>query len=441
MTPLHIHGGRIIDPATRRDETGDLLIVDGRIAEIAAKIDPPRGAVALDAAGLVVCPGLIDMHVHLREPGNEDEETISSGTAAAVAGGFTSVACMPNTNPPLDNEASIESVFRQAARSARCNVFPIGALTKARAGRELAEIGQMVRAGAVAFSDDGCGIANSAVMLRALQYVSMFGRTLIQHCEDPDLAAGGCMHAGLTATKLGLPGIPAAAESVMVQRDILLAGLAGAKYHVAHISTADAVDMVRAARRRGLAVSAEVTPHHLLLTDESCAGYDTLFKVNPPLRSRGDVEACIAGVVDGTIDCLCTDHAPHAAEEKELDFQNAPFGMVGLETAVGATLGALVAPGHVDLPRWVALWTANPARVLSIDRGTLAVGAVADVTLFDPQATWTVDPARFRSLSRNTPFGGAKFRGRAEATIVGGLLRFAARPAWQEWVVEVHANK
>ncbi|MFO0972372.1 MAG: dihydroorotase [Phycisphaerae bacterium] len=431
---LLVRGGRVIDPASGHDAVADLLIVEGRIHTLGRAREP--AAVTLDAAGLIVCPGLIDMHVHLREPGNEEEETIASGTAAAVAGGFTSVACMPNTQPPLDNEGAIESIFRQAARSASCNVFPIGALTKGRAGRELAEMGQMVRAGAVAFSDDGCGIASSAVMLRALQYAGMFGRTVIQHCEDAELAAGGCMHAGPTATRLGLPGIAAAAEELMVQRDLLLAGLTGTRYHVAHISTRTAVRLVREAKAAGAPVSAEVTPHHLLLTDEACATFDTRFKVNPPLRSAADVEACVAGVVDGTIDCLCTDHAPHAADEKALDFPAAPFGMVGLESAVATSLRALVEPGRIDWPRWVALWTINPARALQIDRGTLAPGAVADVTVIDPQEAWTIDPAAFRSLSRNTPFAGWSVLGRAVLTLVAGRPKYCGREPWREWAKE-----
>ncbi len=421
IADLLIRSGRVIDPASGRDETADVLIAGGRVRQVGRVTD--AAALVIDADGLIVCPGLIDMHVHLREPGNEDEETIESGTAAAVAGGFTTVACMPNTHPPLDNEAAIEFIFRQAARAAHCNVLPIGALTKGRAGKELAEIGQMVRAGAVAFSDDGCGVANPAVMLRAMQYVAMFGKPVIQHCEDADLAAGGCMHSGLTSVRLGLPGIPALAEEVMVQRDILLARQAGARYHVAHISTAGAVQMVREARQRGIGITAEVTPHHLLLTEESCGNYDTHFKVNPPLRTAADVAACREGVADGTIECLCTDHAPHGAEEKELEFQHAPFGMVGLETAVPLTIRALIEPGRIDWSRWVACWTSNPARVLGIDRGTLRDNAVADVTLIDPAAEWVVDSASFQSRSRNTPFEGWMVRGRAVATIVGGRVR------------------
>jgi len=421
-----IRAARVIDPAAARDETADVLIANGRIRRVGRITDSADQTI--DAAGLILCPGLIDMHVHLREPGNEEEETIASGTAAAVAGGFTTVACMPNTNPPLDNEAAIEFIFRQAARAAHCNVLPIGALTKARAGKELAEIGQMVRAGAVAFSDDGCGVANSAVMLRAMQYVAMFNKPVIQHCEDADLAAGGCMHQGLTSTRLGLPGIPAIAEEAMIQRDLLLASITGAHYHVAHISTAGAVRMVREARARGIRVTTEVTPHHLLLTEESCASYDTNFKVNPPLRTTPDVNACRKGIADGAIDCFVTDHAPHAAEEKELEFQNAPFGLVGLETAVPLTIEALIHTGLIDWPRWVACWSTNPARILGIDRGTLAENAVADITLIDPIVSWTIDAAAFASLSRNSPFHGRAVRGRAVLTIASGEVRHSDLP-------------
>lgn len=421
---LLIRGGRVIDPAASRDETADVLIENGRIRAVGTLRESADETI--DAAGMIVCPGLIDMHVHLREPGNEEEETIASGTAAAVAGGFTTVCCMPNTNPPLDDESAIEFIFRQAARAASCNVLPIGTLTKSRAGKELAEIGQMVRAGAVAFTDDGSGVSNAAVMLRAMQYVKMFGKPVIQHCEDPDLAAGGCMHQGLTSIRLGLPGIPAVAEEAMLQRDVLLAANTGAHYHVAHISTAGSVKLVREAKQHGIRVTAEVTPHHLLLTDEACADYDTNFKMNPPLRGKADVEACRAGIADGTIDCLCTDHAPHGSEEKELEFQQAPFGIIGLETAVPLTIKALIEPGVIDWPTWVACWTIRPARVLGIERGTLAEGAIADVTIIDPNARWKVDASAFHSRSRNTPFDGWDVRGRAFFTIVGG--RIAHRP-------------
>lgn len=418
-----ILNGRVIDPSQQLDKVCDVLIDGGKIRKIGKVAE--RAERTIDASGLIVAPGLIDMHTHLREPGGEDEETIATGSAAAVAGGFTAVACMPNTNPALDQEAGIEFVYRQAARAGLCHVYPVGAITKGRAGKELAEMGQMVRAGAVAFSDDGCGVADAGVMVRALQYVKMFDRPLIQHCEDAALAAGGCMNAGLTATRLGLPGIPATAEEVMVQRDITLAAATGARYHVAHISTRGAVEAVRQGKARGTAVTAEVCPHHLLLTDERCAGFDTNFKMNPPLRSQADVDACRAGLADGTIDCLCTDHAPHAAEEKALEFQAAPFGIVGLETAVALTIKALIEPGVLDWARWVACWTMNPARVLGLPRGTLAAGADADITIIDPAARWTIQSERFFSKSRNTPFENWEVTGRAVCTMVSGEVRYS----------------
>ncbi|MFQ5411880.1 MAG: dihydroorotase [Phycisphaerae bacterium] len=408
---LVIRHGRVIDPARGIDQIADLTIAGGKIASI-GRADDGTGR-TLDARGAIVCPGLIDMHVHLREPGNEDAETIASGAAAAVAGGFTSIACMPNTEPSVDNEAMIEFVYRQAARAALCNVYPIGAITRGRAGKELAEIGQMVRAGAVAFSDDGCGIANSMVMYRAMQYVNMFDRPIIQHCEDPDLAGVGCMNAGITATRLGLPGIPAIAEQIMIQR-----------YHVAHVSTAGSVELIREARRRGIQVTCEVCPHHLLLTEEAVETYDTHYKVNPPLRTRADVEACLAGVADGTIDCLVTDHAPHGPEEKECDFQSAPFGLIGLEVSVPLFARALIEPGHLDWPGLIEKMTSAPARILCLDKGSLQVGADADITIIDPEMRWIVDEKKYRSRSRNCPYGGWTLTGRATHTIVGGSIKY-----------------
>jgi dihydroorotase len=364
------------------------------------------------------------MHVHLREPGHEETETIETGTAAAAAGGFTAVACMPNTDPPLDNDSAIEFVLRQAARTGYTRVYPIGALTHGRQGQDLAEIGLMVRAGAIALSDDGDGIADTGVCLRAMRYVSMFDRLFIQHCEDPALSGGGCMHAGPTALRLGLPGIPATSEVVMVQRDITLAAQAGVRYHVAHVSTAGAVELVRAAKRAGQRVTAEVCPHHLLLTDEACGTYDTNYKVKPPLRSRADVDACLEGVRDGTIDCLVTDHAPHGRESKEHEFQFAPFGIIGLETAVPLVIRALIEPKLITWPRLIALLSTRPAELLGVTGGSLKVGQPADVTLLDPQAEWTIDAERMRSKSRNTPFDGWKVRGRAAGTLVDGQWRY-----------------
>ncbi len=418
-----IRGGRIIDPAQQIDEVGDLAIQDGRIAAI-GKQAPRSADEIVDAAGLIVSPGLIDMHVHLREPGQEGAETIESGTAAAAAGGFTAVACMPNTDPPLDNDSAIEFVLRQAVLSASVRVYPVGALTVGRAGKELAEIGLMVKAGAVAFSDDGRGIADAGVCLRAMRYLSMFDRLFIQHCEDPSLSGNGCMNAGPVATRLGLPGIPAAAEIVMVQRDITLASQVGIRYHVAHISTAGAVELVRQAKRCGQRVTAEVCPHHLLLTEEACHGYDTNYKMKPPLRTQADVDACRQGVRDGTIDCLVTDHAPHGKESKEYEFADAPFGIIGLETAVPLFIRALIEPGLITWPAMIAAMSTRPAELLGVPGGTLRVGQPADVTLIDPDLEWTVDVEQMRSKSRNSPFDGWKVRGRAVGTLVDGTWRY-----------------
>lgn len=418
-----IRGGRVVDPSQQIDETTDLLIVGDRIETIGRKASRSADRV-IDAGGCLVTPGLIDMHVHLREPGHENKETIESGTAAAVAGGFTAVACMPNTLPALDNDSQIEFVLRTAARSAHCRVYPIGALTKGRQGKELAEIGLMVRAGAVAFSDDGDGIMDAGVCLRAMQYVGMFDRLFIQHCEDKSLAGKGCMHAGVTSTRLGLPGIPALAEELMIQRDILLALGASVRYHVAHISTRGAVDMVRTAKNAGCRVTTEVCPHHLLLTDDACSTYDTNFKMNPPLRTAGDVEACVEGVRDGTIDCLVTDHAPHGAQDKEHEFQDAPFGIIGLETSLALFIRALIEPRIIDWPQLIEAMSTRQARLLGIPGGTLRSGTPADVTIIDPEAEWTIDVERMRSRSRNTPFGGWQVRGCARQTIVGGEVRY-----------------
>ncbi len=422
-----IRGGRVIDPASQTDRTADVLLADGKVARIDASITA-KAETTIDAAGMIVCPGLLDIHVHLREPGDEDEETIASGSAAAVAGGFTSVVCMPNTRPALDDEAAIEFVYRQAARVDLCNVYPLGAVTKGRQGVELAEMGQMVRAGAVGFSDDGVGVANTAVMLRALQYVRMFDRPIMQHCEDPAIA-GGVMNGGAVALRLGLPGIPSIAEDLMIQRDLTLVRLTQARYHVQHISTAGAVELVRQGKRCGLPVTTEVCPHHLLLTEEACSGYDTNFKMNPPLRARTDVDACLQGVVDGTIDCLVTDHAPHGQQEKEHEFLDAPFGIIGMETALPLFVKALIEPGLLDWPAMIERMTLRPAKVLKLAKGTLAIGADADVTVIDPDARWTIDAKQFHSLSRNCPFDGWEVRGRAAATIVGGSIKYQLEPA------------
>ncbi len=417
-----IRGGRIIDPSQAIDEQTDLLIVDGKVSTIGHQANGAADEV-IDAAGLYVVPGLIDMHVHLREPGYEDKETIETGTAAAAAGGFTAVACMPNTDPPLHSDAEVEFVLRQADRVAHTRVYPIGALTRDRGGKELAEIGLMVRAGAVAFSDDGDAIQDAGICLKAMSYVAQFDRLFIQHCEDNSLS-GGCMNSGVTATRLGLPGISPMAEVVMAQRDISLARQAGVRYHVAHVSTAGAVELVRRAKGQAQAVTTEVCPHHLLLTDEQCATYDPNYKMHPPLRSQADLQACLEGVRDGTIDCLVTDHAPHLNSEKEHGFQNAPFGIVGLETALPLFIKALIDSEVLDWSGLIRAMSTKPAELLGVSGGTLAVGSPADVTLIDPEIKWTIDVNQFRSKSCNSPFGGWSVRGRAVMTMVDGEVKY-----------------
>jgi len=419
-----LKGGRVIDPASGTDRLADVLI-EGQVVRAIDRNLAAHADLVVDCRDKVVAPGLVDIHVHFREPGNEDEETIATGSAAAAAGGFTSVACMPNTTPPLDNEAAVEFVLRQAARAGFCRVWPIGSITKGRKGQELAEMGQMVRAGAVAFSDDGCSVASAAVLLKAMQYVRMFDKPIIEHCEDPELSAGAAMNGGAVSVRLGLPGSPPIAEQLIVQRDITLAEYTGCRLHIAHISTAGAVQTVREAKRRGCRVTTEVCPHHLLLTDEACSGFDPNFKVNPPLRSDRDVQACLEAVVDGTIDCLVTDHAPHGKEEKELEFLYAPPGMIGLESALAMFVRALVEPGLLDWPQLLRLMTVGPAEVLNLPVGRLAVGQPADVVVIDPALRWRIDVRAFRSRSRNCPFDGWDAVGRAVLTICDGSITHA----------------
>jgi len=421
MPTTLITNGTIIDPANSINNRADLFLRDGKVAAIGTNLG--QADQTIDASGKFVTPGLIDVHVHFREPGDEEEETIASGSAAAVAAGFTTVCCMPNTKPPLDTEAAIEFVLRESQRVNLANVFPIGAITKGRAGKELAEIGSMHERGAVAFSDDGVGVADASVMRKALQYCKMFDAVIMQHCEDPALS-GGCMHAGVVSTTTGLPGIPAEAEQLMIARDVLLNRTIGGRYHVQHISTAWSVELIRRAKKDGLNVTAEVAPHHLLLTDENCRSYDTNYKMNPPLRTAADVKACIEGVKDGTIDCLATDHAPHLAEEKELEFQHAAFGILGLEGALSLYVKALVEPGHITWPRLIELMTIAGARIAKLNKGTLSVGADADVTIIDPEMSWTIDKSKFVSKSRNSPFHGWQVKGRAVMTIVGGDVKW-----------------
>jgi dihydroorotase len=421
MASLLIKNGTILDPSQNLEKKADLLARDGKIAAVGSNLG--QADRTFDAAGCLVTPGLIDIHVHLREPGDEEEETVASGSAAAVAGGFTTVCCMPNTKPPLDNEAQIEFIRRQARRVGLCNVLPVGAITKGRQGKELAEIGEMLARGAIAFSDDGVGIADASVTRKALQYIKMFDGLLMQHCEEPALS-GGAMHGGIVSTTLGLGGIPAEAEQLMIARDLLLNRTIGCRYHVQHVSTAWSVELIRRAKRDGQRVTAEATPHHLLLTDECCRGYDTNFKMNPPLRAAADVAACIEGIKDGTIDCLATDHAPHRAEEKELEFAYAPFGVIGLEFALALYAKALVEAGHVPWMKLIDLMSTQPARIIKLERGTLRVDAAADVTIIDPNREWTIEAGELRGKSRNCAFFGWKVRGRAVATIVDGQLKY-----------------
>ena len=421
---LLIINGTVLDPSRAFERRADVLIRDGKVAAVGVNLG--KADVVVDAAGRYVTPGLIDVHVHFREPGDEEEETVASGTAAAVAGGFTTVCCMPNTKPALDNEGQVEFIIREGQRAGLANVYPVGAITKGREGKELAELGSMRQRGAIAFSDDGVGVADASVMRKAMQYAKMFDAVLMQHCEEPTLS-GGSMHAGLVSTTLGLGGIPAEAEQLMISRDLLLNRTIGCRYHVQHVSTAGSVELIRRAKRDGQPVTAEVTPHHLLLTDEACRGYDTNYKMNPPLRTPADVKACIEGVKDGTIDILATDHAPHLAEEKELEFPYAPFGIIGLECALPLYVKVLVQPGHVDWMRLVDLMSTRPASLVGLPKGTLRDGADADVTIIDPNLNSTVEVDQFASKSRNCPFHGWQVTGRAVMTIVGGDIKWELR--------------
>lgn len=420
-----IEGGRVVDPANTVDAVLDVLIEDGRIAAVgplrSARDAAPPDRV-LDARGKVVCPGFVDLHVHLREPGREDKETIATGTRAAARGGFTSVCCMPNTHPVNDNQSVTEFILDRAKREGSVNVFPVGAITKGQQGEELAEIGELVRAGCVAISDDGKPVMNAEVMRRALEYAGMFGIPVVQHAEDLHLTGKGVMHEGLVSTELGLRGIPAASEAVIVARDLLLAELAGSHYHVAHITTAEAVGLVRDAKAKGLKVTCEVCPHHFALSDDAVRNFNTNAKMSPPLRSTRHVEAIKAALRDGTIDAIATDHAPHTLQEKEQEFDYAPNGIIGLETAFGLTVTMLVEGEVLSLSQAIARLTCEPARVFSLPKGTLSVGVDADVTIVDPTREWVVDVKSFASKSRNSPFHGWKLRGEVLATIVGGKV-------------------
>lgn len=423
MRPLLIRGGRVIDPSRSMDETADVLIESGSVAAIGPNLGVPDGARMIEANGLVVAPGLIDVHVHLREPGNEGAETIATGATAAAAGGFTAICAMPNTDPVTDNQAAVGFVAARGRRAGAATVHPIGAVTIGQRGEMLAEFGEMIHAGAVAVSDDGHPVVSSHIMRTALEYAQTFGIPVADHCEDPALAAG-VMHEGLMSATLGLKGIPAAAEEIMVARDIILAELTGGHVHLCHMSTRGSVDLIRRGKERGIRVTAEACPHHFSLTHEACAGYDTNAKMNPPLREPEDVEALREAIADGTIDVIATDHAPHHYEAKEREFDDAPMGVVGLETAFGVAHTELVERGALSLTELINRMSVEPARAFGLPGGRLAPGAPADVVLLDPAVCWTVVPTEFYSKSRNTPFAGRELVGRPVMTIVAGEVVF-----------------
>lgn len=425
MSKLLLRGGRIVDPARGIDETADLLIEDGLIAGRAEGLEAD-GAEVLDVSGLIVAPGFIDMHVHLREPGQEWKEDVASGTAAAAAGGFTGVACMPNTVPVNDNRSVTELIIERADDAGAVPVYPIGCVSVGQKGEALAEIGELVEGGCVAVSDDGFPVATAELMRRALEYTRMFDIPVIEHCEEMSLTRKASMNEGAVATALGLKGWPTVAEDIIVARDIALAELTGGSLHLAHISSAGALRMIRDAKARGLTVTCEITPHHFCLTDEAVRGFDTNTKMNPPLRAQADVDAALEALADGTVDAIATDHAPHHADEKALEFDLAPFGIVGLETAVALACDRLLHPGHVSLTRLIELMAVNPARILRLDAGDLSEGAVANVTVLDLERTGTVDAATFASKSHNTPFQGRELKGWPAFTIVGGQIVWRA---------------
>ena len=422
-----IRGGRVVDPANGVDAVQDVLIQDGKIARLGKGLEAPDGTPVIAAAGKVVCPGFIDIHVHLREPGYEYKETVATGTKAAATGGFTAVACMANTQPVNDNRSVTDYILAKARSEGFVRVYPIGAVTRGLEGKELAELAELAEAGCVAYSDDGHPIMNAELLRRAMEYTLPFGLPIISHAEDAHLVHGGVMNEGAVSTELGLSGRPAAAEEVMVARDLCLAELTGAHLHIAHLSTAGAVRLVKEAKARGIRVTAEATPHHLLLTEEAVRGYDPNTKMNPPLRTKRDQEALLEALADGTIDCIATDHAPHALAEKEGDFDAAAAGIVGLETAASVLLDRLVRPGLLDLKTLITRLTAGPARVLNLPGGSLAPGVDADVTILDPARELTIDPAGFNSKSRNTPFGGWRITGVPWMTLCGGRVAMSER--------------
>lgn len=424
MRPVLVRGGRVLDPSRQLDQAADVLIQDGRIAAVESNVTAPEGAETIDASGMVVAPGLVDVHVHLREPGKEAAETVATGARAAAAGGFTSVCAMPNTDPITDNQAAIGFIVKQASAANGARVFPYGAISVGQRGERLAEFAKLIEAGAIAFSDDGHPVLSSHLMRTALEYAQAFGIPVADHCEEPSLAKGGAMHDGVVSTRLGLKGIPAAAEEIMVARDVILSELTGGHVHLCHISTKGSVDIIRRGKENGVNVTAEVTPHHLTLTHDKCEGYNTNAKMNPPLREEADVVALREALKDGTIDMIATDHAPHHYEAKERDFDDAPFGIVGLETALGLGVKELVNGGVLSLMELIGRMSTEPAKAFHLDAGTLEPGKPADLVIFDPAATWTVDPTEFYSKSRNTPYGGHMLAGRVERTIVGGRTVF-----------------
>jgi dihydroorotase len=422
VKPILLRGGTLLDPSSKLDERGDLLVRDGKIESVGGKIAGGDDAEVIDCSGLLVSPGFIDVHCHLREPGREDVETIATGARAAAAGGFTAVCAMPNTDPVTDNQAAVGFILRQGQRAAAARVYPIGAISVGQQGKVLAEFGEMVGAGAVAVSDDGKPVASAQLMRTALEYARTFRIPVIDHCEEPTLSAGGAMNEGIVSAKLGLKGIPAEAEEIMVIRDILLARLTGGHAHLAHMSTRGSVELIRWGKERGINVTAEVCPHHLSLTEERVRAYDTNAKMNPPLRTAADVEALRIAVKDGTIDLIATDHAPHHYDEKEREFADAPNGIVGLETALGVSVTHLVEPGILTYADLVDRMSCTPARLFNLPGGSLKRGAAADITVFDPEARWKVDASQFLSKGRNSPYDGMSLVGRAACTIVAGSV-------------------
>lgn len=422
MKPVLLSGGRLVDPSRRIDERGDLLIKDGKIESSGGRIAPPDGCDVINCTNLIVSPGFIDVHCHLREPGREDVETIATGARAAAAGGFTAICAMPNTDPVTDNQAAVGFVLRQAAAAAAARVYPIGAISLGQEGKALAEFGEMVGAGAVGVSDDGKPVVSAQLMRTALEYARTFRIPVIDHCEEPTLALGGAMNEGIVSARLGLRGIPSEAEEIMVIRDILLARRTGGHVHLAHMSTKGSVELIRWGKDRGINVTAEVCPHHLSLTEERIGAYDTNAKMNPPLRTAEDVAALREAVKDGTIDLVATDHAPHHYDEKEREFADAPNGIVGLETALAVIVTNLVETGIISYSEMVDRMACSPARIFNLPGGTLGTGSVADVTIFDPAAAWSVDPTTFLSKGRNTPYAGMALRGKPVCTIVAGRI-------------------